>query len=237
MTFRSLGESREATNRVGGLIGSAIASLVMRAVLLLLMTMVAAQAAPLTSAQALAALELADRGARLAGIERLAEIGKIHDADRIVALLGDDDPRVQASASEAIWRIWGRSGDAAIDKLYARGVRQMQDSNLVEALATFNEIVRRKPAFAEGWNKRATIYFALGDFNRSLKDCDEVLKRNPNHFGAMAGAGQMHLQMGNPELALKFFRRAVEVNPTLEGPAQVIPMLERFLADKERNTT
>jgi tetratricopeptide (TPR) repeat protein len=191
----------------------------------------------MTAAQALKAIEQLDPSARQTGIERLSDIGTMRDVDRLLPRLNDDDPRLRASASEAIWRIWSRSGDASIDKLYARGVAQMQNAELVEALGTFNEIVRRKPAFAEGWNKRATIYFALGDFEKSLKDCDEVFKRNPNHFGAMAGAGQMHLQMGNPELALKFFRRAVEINPTLDGPAQAIPLIEEYLSKRQRNVT
>ncbi len=105
----------------------------------------------------------------------------------------------------------------------------MQASALDDALATFTSIVRRKPDFAEGWNKRATLYFLLGRYTESLKDCDQVLKRNPKHFGALAGAGQIQLQLGHPELALALFRRAVAVNPDMEGPAQMIPVLEEML--------
>ena len=113
----------------------------------------------------------------------------------------------------------------------------MQAAAFVDALATFNEVVRRKPTFAEGWNKRATIYFLLGENEKSLKDCEEVFKRNPNHFGALSGAGQIHLQLGNLRRALEFFRRAVEVNPNLDGPAQMIPMLVQQLRDDDRNRT
>jgi Tetratricopeptide repeat len=63
-----------------------------------------------------------------------------------------------------------------------------------------------------------------------------VFKRNPQHFGAMSGAGQIHLQLGNPRRALEFFRRAVEVNPNLEGPAQMIPLLEQHLRNVDRKT-
>lgn len=196
-----------------------------------------ALAAQLTRAQALAALGHPDVGARLAGVDRLAAIGLMVDADRVIERLGDSDPRVRSSAAAAVWQIWGRSGDPAIDKLFARGLEQMQSSALGDALATFNEVVRRKPSFAEGWNKRATIYFLLGEHEKSLKDCEEVFKRNPNHFGALAGAGQIHLQLGNLRSALEFFRRAVKVNPNLEGPAQMIPLLERHLRDDDRNRT
>ena len=194
----------------------------------------AALAAQLTRAQALAALVQPDAGARLAGVDRLAEIGLMVDADRVVERLGDTDPQVRNSAAAAVWQIWGRSGDREIDKLFARGLEQMQSSALGDALATFNEVVRRKPSFAEGWNKRATIYFLLGEHEKSLRDCEEVFKLNPN---ALAGAGQIHLQLGNVRSALEFFRRAVKVNPNLEGPAQMIPLLERYLQDDDRNRT
>ncbi|HEX6723141.1 MAG TPA: tetratricopeptide repeat protein, partial [Burkholderiaceae bacterium] len=106
-----------------------------------------------------------------------------------------------------------------------------------EALKVFDEIVRRKPAFAEGWNKRATVHFLLGHNEQSLLDCDEVLKRNPNHFGALSGAGQIHLRLGHLEQALQFFERALKVNPNLDGIRQVIPLIEHKLRDKQRSTT
>ena len=197
----------------------------------------AAAAPPLSRAQALQALELASASARVAGSERLGQIGKMVDVDRLLGHLADADPRVRAAAAAAIWQIWSRSGDPAIDKLFARGIEQMQASELTDALATFSAIVRRKPDFAEGWNKRATIYFLLGRNEESLKDCDEVFKRNPKHFGALAGAGQIHLLLGDPERALDFFHRAVEVNPNLEGPTQMIPILEQMLREPRPNRT
>ncbi len=195
----------------------------------------AAMAAALTRAQALAALAQPDPAARLIGVDRLAEIGRMADADRVLERLADADPRVRSAAAAAAWQIWSRSGDPAIDTLYARGVEQMQASALGEALVTFNQVVQRKPAFAEGWNKRATIYFLLGEHEKSLRDCEEVFKRNPKHFGALSGAGQIHLELGNTRRALEFFRRAVKVNPNLEGPASMIPLLEQQLREDDKH--
>ncbi|MFZ2651179.1 MAG: tetratricopeptide repeat protein [Burkholderiaceae bacterium] len=189
-------------------------------------------AAPPTRAQALAALSHSEAAQRLAGVQRLAEIGTMADADRLLGTLADADAHLRIVTTAAVWQIWSRSGDAGIDKLFARGIQQMEESQLENALATFSEIVRRKPAFAEGWNKRATVYFMLGRHAESLKDCDQVLRRNRNHFGALSGAGQIHLQLGHAREALQFFRRAVDVNPALEGPANMIPLLEELLRDK-----
>ena len=144
---------------------------------------------------------------------------------------------MRAAATDAIWQIWSRSGDAAIDTLFARGVEHMHQQAFDDALKVFDEIVRRRPAFAEGWNKRATVYFLLGQNERSLLDCDEVLKRNPKHFGALSGAGQIHLRLGHFEQALDFFQRALQVNPNLDGIRQAIPLIEQKLREKQRSTT
>jgi tetratricopeptide (TPR) repeat protein len=71
-------------------------------------------------------------------------------------------------------------------------------------IATFTRVIETAPEFAEGWNKRATLYFMTGDYKKSLADCDEVIKRNPHHFGALSGYGQ-NLRLDDPEKALEYF--------------------------------
>ena len=197
----------------------------------------AAHAAALTREQALKALDHVDPATRIEAIERLAVIGRMADAETLMRRLGDDDEDVRDAATQAIWQVWSRSGDAAIDRLFARGIEHMQRQELDDALKVFDEIVRRKPAFAEGWNKRATVLFLLGEDERSLRDCDEVLKRNPHHFGALSGAAQIHLRLGHLEQALEFFQRALKVNPNLDGIRQLIPLIEQRLRARERSTT
>ena len=153
-----------------------------------------------------------------------------------MARLSDDDRQVRQVTEAALWRIWSRSGDRAIDALQRRGVEQMEAGQLAEALQTFSEIVRRKPAFAEGWNKRATVLFLLGQYEQSMKDCDEVLKRNQNHFGALSGYGQMYITLGDFERAIEYLERALKVNPNLPGAATTIRLLEQQV-DRKRPTT
>ena len=197
----------------------------------------AADAVALSRAQALKALQQTGPAQRLAAVQRLAEVGTMQDTDALLLRLVDDAEQVRAEATAALWQIWSRSGDKQIDALFARGTAQMEQQALQEALKTFTEVVQRKPEFAEGWNKRATVLFLLGENEKSLRDCDEVLRRNPKHFGALSGAGQIHFKLDQPQKALDFLQRALKVNPNLSGLERMLPMLEQQLRDRQRNST
>jgi len=193
-------------------------------------------AAPLVRAEALAALKSPDAGERRRGAFGLAASGKMQDTPALIAALRDDDGLVRAIASEAVWAVWSRSGDAQVDHLFEEGVAQMSGGRLSEAIETFTRIIERKPDFAEGWNKRATAYFLAGDYRRSLRDCDEVIKRNPQHFGALSGYGQIYLQLDQPDKALQYFRRALAINPSLDGVEGIVEKLESFIARRRRRS-
>jgi tetratricopeptide (TPR) repeat protein len=186
--------------------------------------------------EALAALKKSDPEERRRGAFDLATAGKMSDTPELAAALHDDDGRVRAIAEEALWAVWSRSGDAHVDDLLGQGVAQMRAQRLPEAIATFTRIVELKPDFAEGWNKRATVYFLAGEFRRSLKDCDEVIKRNPQHFGALSGYGQIYLKLDQPEKASEYFRRALEVNPNLEGVRALVEALEARRAQRRQRS-
>ncbi len=211
------------------------------AILATMTTLAAAQPLPAagppsTRQQALKAIEHPEPAVRRAAALRLGEVGAMMDADRLVAHLGDDDAPVRQLAEAALWQIWSRSGDGAIDALFLRGVQQMAASELTEAVATFSEIIRKKPAFAEGWNKRATVYYLLGQYQLSMKDCDEVLKRNRQHFGALSGYGQIYLALGDPDRAQPYLERALRVNPNMAGVAATLRLIEQQREAKRRRT-
>ena len=192
-----------------------------------------AQEPPLSLAQARQAVSQPSAETRLAGAQRLGEIGTMADADRLVASLRDENEKVRLYATVSMWQIWSRSGDNAIDLLYQRGIAQMEAGDLREAVATFSTIVRRKPAFAEAWNKRATLFYMMGLMDLSLQDCAQVLKRNRNHFGALSGYGQIYLAKGDLQRAAAYFERALAINPNLPGAASAVQTLrERIEAQR-----
>ena len=113
----------------------------------------------------------------------------------------------------------------------------MEAGELDLAIATYSEVIKRKTAFAEGWNKRAKVLFLAGDHRRSLADCDQVMKRNPNHFGALAGYGQIYFRLEQYDKAISHWKRVLEVNPNMTGAEDGIESAEKLRAAQRRNST
>jgi tetratricopeptide (TPR) repeat protein len=189
-----------------------------------------------TREQALADLGRSDLEARRQAAAWMGEVGRMEDVPALVKVLRDPDPVVRALGEHALWQVWSRSGDSEIDALFQQGVDQMTQRDGPAAIATFSRIIEKRPEFAEGWNKRATVYFLMGEYEKSLADCDEVVKRNPSHFGALSGYGQIYLQLNKPDRALAYFERALAVNPNLEQVERMIEELKGVLMQRKKDT-
>jgi tetratricopeptide (TPR) repeat protein len=196
--------------------------------------MTTAEAGP-SRADAVAALTASDVEARRVGARALLEGGTMADAPALLRALRDSDAEVRRVAEAALWAVWSRSGDDAIDYILEIGVAQMREGQVQASVETFSEIIGRRPDFAEGWNKRATAYYMLGEWRRSAADCDEVLRRNPQHFGALSGYGMIWLQLDEPTRALERFEQAVAVNPNLESVQSTIDALRALLIKQRRD--
>lgn len=202
--------------------------------LLVLLGAAVADAGPLTRAQALGALDDRSAETRRIGAASLADRGTMEDVPRLARALRDSDPLVRALAEGALWHVWSRSGDDAIDHLLAIGIEQMSERSGEAAVETFTRIIERRPDFAEGWNKRATVLYLLGEYQKSLADCNEVMKRNPHHFGALSGYGMIYLKLGDPVRALTYFERALAVNPNLTQVEESIETLRQLIIQRRK---
>jgi len=202
--------------------------------MLLVLATGAIAAGGLDREDALKSLASADPVIRREAANRLADVGTMADVPALVKALRDRDEETRDDAGAALWRIWARSGDPEVDRLYQTGIDQMSAGELRESIATFTRIIELKPDFAEAWNKRATLYFLTGDLRKSLADCDEVMKRNPYHFGALAGYAQIYIRLEHYERALDYARRALAINPNLDGMRQAIQQLEHVLEERRK---
>ena len=189
-----------------------------------------------TREQALRDLGSSDVEARRFAAAWMGELGAPADLPALFKMLRDQDDLVRALTESSIWQVWSRSGDPKVDGLFAAGVEQMNHGQAQAAIDTFSQIITLKPDFAEGWNRRATVYYLIGEYDKSLRDCDEVLKRNPTHWGALSGYGQIYLQLDKPEQALAYFQRALAANPNLQQIEQMIEQLKQALIEKRKGT-
>ena len=215
----------------------------MKIALVVLMVLVGAGIAAAASDQAMtreqALTALADKSnaeSRLLGAAWLGDMGRMQDVPLLVQALRDPEAGVRALAEQSLWQIWSRSGDPDVDAMFQHGVEQMNQQDFSEAIETFSQIIQKKPDFAEGWNKRATIYYLVGEYGKSLVDCEEVVRRNPVHFGVLSGFGLNYLQLGKPEQALDYFERALAVNPNLPQIQAGVEALKQFLEQRRRNS-
>ncbi|MEE8144830.1 MAG: tetratricopeptide repeat protein [Kiloniellales bacterium] len=147
-------------------------------------------------------------------------------ADQTDPRLEDLFARLQSASDVAsardieviIWNLWTTHPDDAVNTLMEQGIGEMSQRNFPAALGTFEKVIEQAPEFAEGWNKRATIHWLMGNFERSLEDIDRTLALEPRHFGALSGQGLVYSELEEWERALAAFESALEVNPQMTGP-------------------
>jgi tetratricopeptide (TPR) repeat protein len=187
-------------------------------------------------ADALKGLSAPEAQRRADAVIWIANNGEPADEAVLRKRLTDDNPVVRRLAEQGVWLLWGHSGDDKIDAMLLQGAEQMEMGQLDDAIATFSEVIKRKPTFAEAWNKRATALFLAGDFRRSLADCDQVIKRNPNHFGALSGQGQIYFHLEQYEKAISYWKRALQANPNLDGIEENIEVARKMIEMQRRNT-
>jgi tetratricopeptide (TPR) repeat protein len=202
----------------------------------ILLVAIAAAAAPAEQAALLERLHSGGAEERRVAAERLGQIGDSGAAPALVQALHDPDVTVRNEAHDSLWAIWHRSGDPAIDARLAQGIALMQSGSLPEAIDVFSDVIAKAPDFAEGWNKRATTYYLMGDLDRSLADCEEVVKRNPAHFGALSGFGLIYLQKDDLPKAAEYFEKALAVDPTLIQVEAALLRIREVLRQRRQQT-
>ena len=112
-----------------------------------------------------------------------------------------------------IWDIWHETNDPKINADFFRGIGLMHNGNLKESIKFFSKVIEKKPNFAEAWNKRATVFYMLGEYDKSMTDINTTLKLEPRHFGAMDGMILIFLQKGKVDQAVKIYDEIIKIFP------------------------
>jgi len=127
------------------------------------------------------------------------------------------DPFAIQSLEQGIWEQWTMVPEPAHRQLMLRGIAEMQQQELQNAVVTFTKLIETAPQLSEAWNKRATVQWLLGNFPASIADICETVRREPRHFGAYSGLGMIRAQMGEHARAAAAFELARKWNPHIVG--------------------
>ena len=144
------------------------------------------------------------------------------------ALKAAPDPEIAKQVENRIWAIWLASGSDTADLLMSRVKAAIEAKDTRLAIQLLGSIIDIRPDYIEAWNRRATLFFATKDYGRAMADIQEVLKREPRHFGALAGLGMILEEVGENKQALEAYRKALAVNPHM----QKIPDQAKTLTEK-----
>jgi tetratricopeptide (TPR) repeat protein len=148
--------------------------------------------------------------------------------DRLFASLHKaSDEQAAKAVEQKIWELWSRFDSPTAEVLLGQAVVAMGASENSASLEILDRVVASYPTYAEAWNKRATLNFALGNYEASLRDIDKVLDLEPRHFGALAGRGMIYQQQKNWTAALNAYREALSMNPSMTGVKNAVQELSK----------
>ncbi len=112
-----------------------------------------------------------------------------------------------------IWNIWYEVDDPKVIEYFEKGIQAMNLRNYPLAIRFFSNLIEEDPNFAEGWNKRATVYFMMGNFDQSMQDIVKTLELEPRHFGALDGMGLIFIHQGQFQQAIDVYDKMLEIFP------------------------
>ncbi|MYE10149.1 MAG: hypothetical protein F4X99_00495 [Gammaproteobacteria bacterium] len=149
------------------------------------------------------------------------------ELDALFQRLLADDADERRRATQRIWEIWCSHAEEAAARAMRSAVNAMEKGKLRDAGVILDTMVGRWPEWAEAWNKRATLRFLEKRDGKSLDDIACTLEREPRHFGALGGFGQICLRAGDESSALLAFERLLTIDPHLEDVRKAVATLRR----------
>jgi tetratricopeptide (TPR) repeat protein len=128
-----------------------------------------------------------------------------------------------------IWAKWHWHQIPRLSQKLKLGTTYLQENNFKKALYIFNKIIKEAPAFSEAYNKRATTYFLMKKYDKSLMDIKVTLTLEPRHFGALSGMGLIFMNRGDFQRALMAFTAVLKIYPFSISAAANMKIIEREL--------
>tara|TARA_B100000282_G_scaffold292497_1_gene266331 strand:+ start:148 stop:702 length:555 start_codon:yes stop_codon:yes gene_type:complete len=150
--------------------------------------------------------------------------------DKLFNELKTDNPVLTFEVEQKIWKIWSTHPKKnELTLMLLEGSTLVKNDKLNEAVNIFTKVIELDPNWAEAWNKRATVLYLLGEFQKSQNDIDNVLKLEERHFGALAGQGLVNIQLKNYDKAIMSYEKAQKIYPTMKSPKIMIKEIKELI--------
>ena len=128
-----------------------------------------------------------------------------------------------------IWDIWAIAESQKTQIIFNDANELMERGKFENAIDLFSKVIDESPDFAEGWNKRATVYFLIGDLNKSISDIEETLSLEPRHFGALDGLAEIYLLKDDLLSAAATYKRILEIIPSSKKSQDRLKLINDLL--------
>jgi len=134
---------------------------------------------------------------------------------------------------QKIWKIWStHPNNDELTSMLSIGSEFVNNNQYPKAVEIFTKVIELDPSWAEAWNKRATVLYMMGEFEKSQNDIEEVLKLEKRHFGALAGQGLVNIKLENYEKAIMSYEEAMKIYPSMNSPKIMIKELKELIKNQ-----
>ena len=150
--------------------------------------------------------------------------------DRLFNDLKFKNANLSYEIEQKIWKLWStHPSDKNLTTMLAEGSNLVNKQKFDQAIVVFSKVIDLDPKWAEAWNKRATVLYMVGEFQKSQDDIDKVLELEERHFGALAGQGLVNIQLENYDKAIMSYKKAQQIYPKMKSPKIMIKQIEELI--------
>jgi len=157
------------------------------------------------------------------------DLSRLGAEEELLRGLKEESAEVREAARRALENSWFLAAGDKAYRVTQRAYEAMQQEDFVTALEMLNDLVRDYPRFAEGWNRRASLHWRVGNYEQSMADCKRVLSLNPHHYGAWQGIGVCQIHMGDLAGACQSLRAALTIDPHDDATRRSLQKCEALL--------
>ena len=159
--------------------------------------------------------------------DRIVKLNQLFNDLRIENIL------ISTEVEQKIWKIWStHPNNEKLTRMLEEGTNLVNNQKLNEAIIVFSNVIKLDPNWAEAWNKRATVFYLIGEYKKSQNDIDKVLSLEKRHFGALAGQGLVQTALNNYQEAINSYKEIEKIYPSMESPKLMIPKLKELIRKK-----